>query len=364
MNISEQTQTIKNLAKNLVKSWRVFVIFLVSLTLILGLGSYWYGHHQTSTVTYKATSKILITPDKKKNLDGGNLQVYLNTEKTIIGSDKFSSYLGKKLFNKNIAKTRNIDYQVESENGTSIISIHTVDSNSSDARKIANGISREIIKNPKNILQGGSAEIISTNIVTQVASSRSLKKLLILSIAIALIISLIITFIWAFHRGNIYDSTILAQAFKTSVIYNVHDEHALEDAFNKIFRRITQLSSEKVLDLSILYFNDSQNFVPTLLKVLNDKQINPSVYVYTNDEITTKSDYVQQLKINDLYETNFEKPKIDLIDCSDVVNSGLGSYELVIVKDGMLTKKQLAKLQIEIGQVPNKKMFIIYYSGL
>lgn len=365
MNNSTHTQTLKNLVKSLQKSWLFFVSILVALLLVFGLGAYKYSTHQNNTVTYKANSKILLSPNKKRNLDGGNLQVYLNTEKSIIASDKFANYLQKKLVKTGALDTKEkLDYQVDNDNGTSIISIHVTNTNKTKARQQANGISKLISKNPMNILQDGTAEVIGRSNVMQVTAARSLKKIMMLTIVIALIISFVLTIIKAYYNPYIYDSTLIQSFLRHAYLYEVKTDSERKDTLEKIIYRWSNAEKIQNQGISIMYVGNIAKIQTNLTSILKTHQLDLPIVEYTDKNVTENSSIngTQKLAVDDLYTSKENMPIVEMIDCSQIANTGNSQFKVLVVNDGNLTKRQLMKIKLELSQNRDTNLYVIYQS--
>lgn len=360
MNTSSSIQSFKNLLNSLKRKWPLFIGLLVILTIVLEAGTFWYTYRQTNEVTYSATTKVLITPNQKRALDGGNLQVYLNTEKAIIGSEKFADYLKKDMTNKiGLKDTELVDYQVDSENGTSIIVIQATAQSEKKAIRIGKYIGKMIVENPMNILQGGKAQVIDSHSRVNVNGVSAGKSVYLYSFVIAMMISLIGTLIIAYYDQRIYDAVLISKMLPKAHIYQISDKYEAKDTFQKILHRRDSLLKNN--NLSVLYFKNVELISTELVPLLIDQKVQQPIKWYSDNKNQNSIASVKQLSIADLYGTSEEQVSdIELIDCSTTINSGSNDLQMIIIKKGENTKLQLNLLANELGQLADKKVFVVY----
>ncbi|WP_125766771.1 YveK family protein [Lapidilactobacillus wuchangensis] len=364
MKVTTQTQTLKNLLKGLKKTWLLFICLLVGLTIVFSLAAHWYSGRQTGDVEYKATTKVLITPNKNQEMDGSTLQVYLNTEKSIISSGKFEKYLQKSKLKPNLLNKEDLtNYQIENDNGTSIISIHEINPDKKKALAIVNYVAKTISRNPMNMLQEGTAQVIGTSDVVQTTSNRNMKKVYLFAFVFALFISMIIALVMANYSKVIYDAAIIHSALSNANIYEVSKFANVKDVLDKFFRKTAFFDSNNV-EATVIYFNNADLIKSTLLSLLPaDVQTKTKLVEYTNEKNDKSNDQFQQLSTDSLYHETLSADKsLSLIDCSKTINVGSGKNQILIVKDGSLLKSELNDLVVEFNQITNLDLYVIYYN--
>lgn len=339
--ISVHTQTIKNLVIGFKKQWRLFMTTFIAILAILSASVFWYTTHQKNNITYTSTAKILLKPASSAKMDGGTTQLYLNTEKSIISANSYLDYLKKQIKSElNLNAKDLVDYQVEADNGTSIVAVHVTSKTATKANKLSKFIGNNIVQNPMDILQNGSAQVIQVSQAKADTAGFGGKVFYLFSFIVAFIFSLLITLIKVYYDPKIYDVAILKDVFPTSKIYNPADETQLEDTFGKI---IKNNSSDKTI--SVLYFSEYESVLQAVKNILMKSDDDKKIVNYSNRELSHSEGGVQQLPVSDLYnDTNEKNESVQLIDCSEIINSGVGNEQALVVKAGVITKSQVASL--------------------
>ncbi|KRM20957.1 YveK family protein [Latilactobacillus graminis] len=348
MNLSVHSHSVKGLLKGMLSSWRLFVITLVAFAVVLGAGSYAYGHKSVATNTYSATSKVLLTPNNKKTLDGGSLQLYLNTEKAMLGSDSFANNVAKQVTNKeDFSKNEVTNYQVESENGTSILSITATASSAQKAKQISNFVLKVVTNASSEQLQGGKATVVEKANTVKVLGGQSNRKLYIVTGLIAVILSFMVLFIRIYFDNRIYDFEIVKNAFPTAVFYEPGDENEFKENIARIYKGLEQ--SENAIEVDITIFDGFSKIVSLLNKV-------GTTNVYSNQKLILP-DGMTQMPLDSLYEQH--DAELNVIDASEKMVMGVSKTQILVFDENNCTKKQLLKVIQELKQISNFELVVI-----
>lgn len=348
MNLSVHSHSVKGLLKGMLNSWRLFVVTLVAFAVVLGAGSYAYGHKGVATNTYSATSKVLLTPNNKKTLDGGSLQLYLNTEKAMIGSDSFANYVAKQVTAKEgFSKNEVTNYQVESENGTSILSITATASSPQKAKQISNFVLKAVANASSDQLQGGMASVVEKADTVKVLGGKSNRKLYIVAGLMTIILSFMVLFIRVYFDNRIYDFEIVKTAFPTAVFYEPADENEFKKNVARIFKGTNQDGNTVKTDITIF---DGFSKIVGLLNTVE------TTNVYSNQKLTMPEG-MTQMSLDSLYEQH--DANLNVIDASEKVAMGVSEAQILVFNENDCTKKQVLKVLQELKQISNLKLVVI-----
>lgn len=348
MNLSVHSHSVKGLLKGMLNSWRLFVVTLIALAVVLGTGSYAYGHKGVATNTYSATSKVLLTPNNKKTLDGGSLQLYLNTEKAMLGSDSFANNVAKQVTKKeDFSKSEVTNYQVDSENGTSILSITATASSAQKAKQISNFVLKVVTNASSEQLQGGKATVVEKAGTVKVLGGQSNRKLYIVTGLMAVILSFMVLFIRVYFDNRIYDFEIVKNAFPTAVFYEPEDENEFKENIARIYKGAKQSENTTELDITIF---DGFSKILLLLNAFG------TTNVYSNQKLTLPEG-MTPMSLDSLYEQH--DAKLNIIDASKKVMMGVSRTQILVFNKNDCTKKQLLKVMQELKQIANFKLVVI-----
>lgn len=348
MNLSVHSHSVKGLLKGMLNSWRLFVVTLVAFAVVLGAGSYAYGHKSVATNTYSATSKVLLTPNNKKTLDGGSLQLYLNTEKAMIGSESFANYVSKQVTAKEkFSKSEVTNYQIESENGTSILSITATANSAQKAKQISNFVLEVVANASSEQLQGGNATVVETAETAKVLGGQSNRKLYVVAGLMAVILSFMVLFIRVYFDNRIYDFEIVKIAFPTAVFYEPADENELKKNIARIFKGIKQNGNTVKTDITIF---------DGFSKIMGLLNVEGTTNVYSNQKLAIPEG-MTQMSLDSLYEQH--DANLNVIDATEKVAMGLSETQILVFNENDCTKKQVLKVLQELKQISNLKLVVI-----
>ncbi|WIE01168.1 hypothetical protein QN289_02065 [Latilactobacillus curvatus] len=348
MNLSVHSHSVKGLLKGMLNSWRLFVVTLVAFAVVLGAGSYAYGHKSVATNTYSATSKVLLTPNNKKTLDGGSLQLYLNTEKAMIGSESFANYVSKQVTEKEkFSKSEVTNYQIESENGTSILNITATANSAQKAKQISNFVLEVVANASSEQLQGGNATVVETAETAKVLGGQSNRKLYVVAGLMAVILSFMVLFIRAYFDNRIYDFEIVKIAFPTAVFYEPADENEFKKNIARIFKGIKQNGNTVKTDITIF---------DGFSKIMGLLNVEGTTNVYSNQKLAIPES-MTQMSLDSLYEQH--DANLNVIDATEKVAMGLSETQILVFNENDCTKKQVLKVLQELKQISNLKLVVI-----
>ncbi|UTC07673.1 hypothetical protein A4W77_07310 [Latilactobacillus curvatus] len=348
MNLSVHSHSVKGLLKGMLNSWRLFVVTLVAFAVVLGAGSYAYGHKSVATNTYSATSKVLLTPNNKKTLDGGSLQLYLNTEKAMIGSESFANYVSKQVTAKEkFSKSEVTNYQIESENGTSILSITATANSAQKAKQISNFVLEVVANASSEQLQGGNATVVETAETAKVLGGQSNRKLYVVAGLMAVILSFMVLFIRVYFDNRIYDFEIVKIAFPTAVFYEPADENEFKKNIARIFKGIKQNGNTVKTDITIF---------DGFSKIMGLLNVEGTTNVYSNQKLAIPEG-MTQMSLDSLYEQH--DANLNVIDATEKVAMGLSETQILVFNENDCTKKQVLKVLQELKQISNLKLVVI-----
>lgn len=348
MNLSVHSHSVKGLLKGMLNSWRLFVVTLVAFAVVLGAGSYAYGHKSVATNTYSATSKVLLTPNNKKTLDGGSLQLYLNTEKAMIGSESFANYVSKQVTAKEkFSKSEVTNYQIESENGTSILSITATANSAQKAKQISNFVLEVVANASSEQLQGGNATVVETAETAKVLGGQSNRKLYVVAGLMAVILSFMVLFIRVYFDNRIYDFEIVKIAFPTAVFYEPADENEFKKNIARIFKGIKQNGNTVKTDITIF---------DGFSKIMGLLNVEGTTNVYSNQKLAMPEG-MTQMSLDSLYEQH--DANLNVIDATEKVAMGLSETQILVFNENDCTKKQVLKVLQELKQISNLKLVVI-----
>ncbi|WP_426385907.1 hypothetical protein [Latilactobacillus curvatus] len=348
MNLSVHSHSVKGLLKGMLNSWRLFVVTLVAFAVVLGAGSYAYGHKSVATNTYSATSKVLLTPNNKKTLDGGSLQLYLNTEKAMIGSESFANYVSKQVTEKEkFSKSEVTNYQIESENGTSILNITATANSAQKAKQISNFVLEVVANASSEQLQGGNATVVETAETAKVLGGQSNRKLYVVAGLMAVILSFMVLFIRAYFDNRIYDFEIVKIAFPTAVFYEPADENEFKKNIARIFKGIKQNGNTVKTDITIF---------DGFSKIMGLLNVEGTTNVYSNQKLAIPEG-MTQMSLDSLYEQH--DANLNVIDATEKVAMGLSETQILVFNENDCTKKQVLKVLQELKQISNLKLVVI-----
>jgi len=348
MNLSVHSHSVKGLLKGMLNSWRLFVVTLVAFAVVLGAGSYAYGHKSVATNTYSATSKVLLTPNNKKTLDGGSLQLYLNTEKAMIGSESFANYVSKQVTAKEkFSKSEVTNYQIESENGTSILSITATANSAQKAKQISNFVLEVVANASSEQLQGGNATVVETAETAKVLGGQSNRKLYVVAGLMAVILSFMVLFIRVYFDNRIYDFEIVKIAFPTAVFYEPADENEFKKNIARIFKGIKQKGNTVKTDITIF---------DGFSKIMGLLNVEGTTNVYSNQKLAIPEG-MTQMSLDSLYEQH--DANLNVIDATEKVAMGLSETQILVFNENDCTKKQVLKVLQELKQISNLKLVVI-----
>jgi len=348
MNLSVHSHSVKGLLKGMLNSWRLFVVTLVAFAVVLGAGSYAYGHKSVATNTYSATSKVLLTPNNKKTLDGGSLQLYLNTEKAMIGSESFANYVSKQVTEKEkFSKSEVTNYQIESENGTSILNITATANSAQKAKQISNFVLEVVANASSEQLQGGNATVVETAETAKVLGGQSNRKLYVVAGLMAVILSFMVLFIRVYFDNRIYDFEIVKIAFPTAVFYEPADENEFKKNIARIFKGIKQKGNTVKTDITIF---------DGFSKIMGLLNVEGTTNVYSNQKLAIPEG-MTQMSLDSLYEQH--DANLNVIDATEKVAMGLSETQILVFNENDCTKKQVLKVLQELKQISNLKLVVI-----
>lgn len=348
MNLSVHSHSVKGLLKGMLNSWRLFVVTLVAFAVVLGAGSYAYGHKSVATNTYSATSKVLLTPNNKKTLDGGSLQLYLNTEKAMIGSEYFANYVSKQVTEKEkFSKSEVTNYQIESENGTSILNITATANSAQKAKQISNFVLEVVTNASSEQLQGGNATVVETAETAKVLGGQSNRKLYVVAGLMAVILSFMVLFIRVYFDNRIYDFEIVKIAFPTAVFYEPADENEFKKNIARIFKGIKQNGNTVKTDITIF---------DGFSKIMGLLNVEGTTNVYSNQKLAIPEG-MTQMSLDSLYEQH--DANLNVIDATEKVAMGLSETQILVFNENDCTKKQVLKVLQELKQISNLKLVVI-----
>lgn len=348
MNLSVHSHSVKGLLKGMLNSWRLFVVTLVAFAVVLGAGSYAYGHKSVATNTYSATSKVLLTPNNKKTLDGGSLQLYLNTEKAMIGSESFANYVSKQVTAKEkFSKSEVTNYQIESENGTSILSITATANSAQKAKQISNFVLEVVANASSEQLQGGNATVVETAETAKVLGGQSNRKLYVVAGLMAVILSFMVLFIRVYFDNRIYDFEIVKIAFPTAVFYEPADDNEFKKNIARIFKGIKQNGNTVKTDITIF---------DGFSKIMGLLNVEGTTNVYSNQKLAMPEG-MTQMSLDSLYEQH--DANLNVIDATEKVAMGLSETQILVFNENDCTKKQILKVLQELKQISNLKLVVI-----
>lgn len=348
MNLSVHSHSVKGLLKGMLNSWRLFVVTLVAFAVVLGAGSYAYGHKSVATNTYSATSKVLLTPNNKKTLDGGSLQLYLNTEKAMIGSESFANYVSKQVTEKEkFSKSEVTNYQIESENGTSILNITAIANSAQKAKQISNFVLEVVANASSEQLQGGNATVVETAETAKVLGGQSNRKLYVVAGLMAVILSFMVLFIRVYFDNRIYDFEIVKIAFPTAVFYEPADENEFKKNIARIFKGIKQNGNTVKTDITIF---------DGFSKIMGLLNVEGTTNVYSNQKLAIPEG-MTQMSLDSLYEQH--DANLNVIDATEKVAMGLSETQILVFNENDCTKKQVLKVLQELKQISNLKLVVI-----
>lgn len=348
MNLSVHSHSVKGLLKGMLNSWRLFVVTLVAFAVVLGAGSYAYGHKSVATNTYSATSKVLLTPNNKKTLDGGSLQLYLNTEKAMIGSESFANYVSKQVTAKEkFSKSEVTNYQIESENGTSILNITATANSAQKAKQISNFVLEVVANASSEQLQGGNATVVETAETAKVLGGQSNRKLYVVAGLMAVILSFMVLFIRVYFDNRIYDFEIVKIAFPTAVFYEPADENEFKKNIARIFKGIKQNGNTVKTDITIF---------DGFSKIMGLLNVEGTTNVYSNQKLAIPEG-MTQMSLDSLYEQH--DANLNVIDATEKVAMGLSETQILVFNENDCTKKQVLKVLQELKQISNLKLVVI-----
>lgn len=348
MNLSVHSHSVKGLLKGMLNSWRLFVVTLVAFAVVLGAGSYAYGHKSVATNTYSATSKVLLTPNNKKTLDGGSLQLYLNTEKAMIGSESFANYVSKQVTEKEkFSKSEVTNYQIESENGTSILNITAIANSAQKAKQISNFVLEVVANASSEQLQGGNATVVETAETAKVLGGQSNRKLYVVAGLMAVILSFMVLFIRVYFDNRIYDFEIVKIAFPTAVFYEPADENEFKKNIARIFKGIKQNGNTVKTDITIF---------DGFSKIMGLLNVEGTTNVYSNQKLAMPKG-MTQMSLDSLYEQH--DANLNVIDATEKVAMGLSETQILVFNENDCTKKQVLKVLQELKQISNLKLVVI-----
>lgn len=348
MNLSVHSHSVKGLLKGMLNSWRLFVVTLVAFAVVLGAGSYAYGHKSVATNTYSATSKVLLTPNNKKTLDGGSLQLYLNTEKAMIGSESFANYVSKQVTAKEkFSKSEVTNYQIENENGTSILNITATANSAQKAKQISNFVLEVVANASSEQLQGGNATVVETAETAKVLGGQSNRKLYVVAGLMAVILSFMVLFIRVYFDNRIYDFEIVKIAFPTAVFYEPADENEFKKNIARIFKGIKQNGNTLKTDITIF---------DGFSKIMGLLNVEGTTNVYSNQKLAIPEG-MTQMSLDSLYEQH--DANLNVIDATEKVAMGLSETQILVFNENDCTKKQVLKVLQELKQISNLKLVVI-----
>ncbi|WHQ78571.1 hypothetical protein QFC96_02085 [Latilactobacillus curvatus] len=348
MNLSVHSHSVKGLLKGMLNSWRLFVVTLVAFAVVLGAGSYAYGHKSVATNTYSATSKVLLTPNNKKTLDGGSLQLYLNTEKAMIGSESFANYVSKQVTEKEkFSKSEVTNYQIESENGTSILNITAIANSAQKAKQISNFVLEVVANASSEQLQGGNATVVETAETAKVLGGQSNRKLYVVAGLMAVILSFMVLFIRVYFDNRIYDFEIVKIAFPTAVFYEPADENEFKKNIARIFKGIKQNGNTVKTDITIF---------DGFSKIMGLLNVEGTTNVYSNQKLAMPEG-MTQMSLDSLYEQH--DANLNVIDATEKVAMGLSETQILVFNENDCTKKQVLKVLQELKQISDLKLVVI-----
>lgn len=351
MNLSVHSHSVKGLLKGMLNSWRLFVVTLVAFAVVLGAGSYAYGHKSVATNTYSATSKVLLTPNNKKTLDGGSLQLYLNTEKAMIGSESFANYVSKQVTAKEkFSKSEVTNYQIENENGTSILNITATANSAQKAKQISNFVLEVVANASSEQLRGGNATVVETaetDETAKVLGGQSNRKLYVVAGLMAVILSFMVLFIRVYFDNRIYDFEIVKIAFPTAVFYEPADENEFKKNIARIFKGIKQNGNTVKTDITIF---------DGFSKIMGLLNVEGTTNVYSNQKLAIPEG-MTQMSLDSLYEQH--DANLNVIDATEKVAMGLSETQILVFNENDCTKKQVLKVLQELKQISNLKLVVI-----
>lgn len=345
MNLSVHSHSVKGLLKGMLNSWRLFVATFVVLTLILEAGTYVYSRRGVATNTYSATSKVLLT---QETLDGGSLQLYLNTEKVMIGSESFANYVSKQVTAKEkFSKSEVTNYQIENENGTSILSITATANSAQKAKQISNFVLEVVANASSEQLQGGNATVVETAATAKVLGGQSNRKLYVVAGLMAVILSFMVLFIRVYFDNRIYDFEIVKIAFPTAVFYEPADENEFKKNIARIFKGIKQKGNTVKTDITIF---------DGFSKIMGLLNVEGTTNVYSNQKLAMPKG-MTQMSLDSLYEQH--DANLNVIDATEKVAMGLSETQILVFNENDCTKKQVLKVLQELKQISNLKLVVI-----
>lgn len=348
MNLSVHSHSVKGLLKGMLNSWRLFVATFVVLTLILEAGTYVYSRRGVATNTYSATSKVLLT---QETLDGGSLQLYLNTEKVMIGSESFANYVSKQVTAKEkFSKSEVTNYQIENENGTSILNITATANSAQKAKQISNFVLEVVANASSEQLQGGNATVVETAETAETAKvlgGQSNRKLYVVAGLMAVILSFMVLFIRVYFDNRIYDFEIVKIAFPTAVFYEPADENEFKKNIARIFKGIKQKGNTVKTDITIF---------DGFSKIMGLLNVEGTTNVYSNQKLAMPKG-MTQMSLDSLYEQH--DANLNVIDATEKVAMGLSETQILVFNENDCTKKQVLKVLQELKQISNLKLVVI-----
>ncbi|MFL2127104.1 YveK family protein [Latilactobacillus curvatus] len=348
MNLSVHSHSVKGLLKGMLNSWRLFVATFVVLTLILEAGTYVYSRRGVATNTYSATSKVLLT---QETLDGGSLQLYLNTEKVMIGSESFANYVSKQVTAKEkFSKSEVTNYQIENENGTSILNITATANSAQKAKQISNFVLEVVANASSEQLRGGNATVVETAETAETAKvlgGQSNRKLYVVAGLMAVILSFMVLFIRVYFDNRIYDFEIVKIAFPTAVFYEPADENEFKKNIARIFKGIKQKGNTVKTDITIF---------DGFSKIMGLLNVEGTTNVYSNQKLAMPKG-MTQMSLDSLYEQH--DANLNVIDATEKVAMGLSETQILVFNENDCTKKQVLKVLQELKQISNLKLVVI-----
>lgn len=364
MNISVHSHTLKSLLKGFRKALVFFAAILVVLSIVLGGLVYLQSHRTVASTTFNSTSKVMLAPDENKDsVDGTAMQVFVNTEKEIIGSEKFTKFLNKNMEKDiDIKPERLLNYEVDNPNGTSVIELKVTALSKKDAEKISKYMAKTIATDKLNILQGGKAKVIDSHSEVTENLTRSNKMLYVYSVLIAAVLSFIITLIKVYYDPRIYDNKIISDAFTTGNVYLVKNDQNYVTALKKIFKTTELVEKTKNLDLTITYFEGKDKYINDTLDLANNIGLKVPISIFSDTDEMNVNGEVTNYSTNNLYSFNTENVSgISFIDNTKSINAKDSMVQVLVVEEGKTTKNQVVDTYNEIKQFNTSHLFVIYF---
>ena len=245
------------------------------------------------------------------------------------------------------SKSEVTNYQIESENGTSILNITATANSAQKAKQISNFVLEVVANASSEQLQGGNATVVETAETAKVLGGQSNRKLYVVAGLMAVILSFMVLFIRAYFDNRIYDFKIVKIAFPTAVFYEPADENEFKKNIARIFKGIKQNGNTVKTDITIF---------DGFSKIMGLLNVEGTTNVYSNQKLAIPEG-MNQMSLDSLYEQH--DANLNVIDATGKVAMGLSETQILVFNENDCTKKQVLKVLQELKQISNLKLVVI-----